>query len=125
MIGRNIDIAIQTSGGAIIERMGQRKFRMNPGQAKSFERERIEKRRTGGQGMNSGTNVVYKIRQRQLSGSCTAANRGIRFANKNGTTRTSKRNGCSQTVRARSYYYCIVLIRHESRDQKIAPIFPA
>src|SRR2546425_877467 len=42
---RKIDIAMETGRGAVIERMSQWDFRVNPVQAKLFERKRIEKRR--------------------------------------------------------------------------------
>ena len=60
LVRRNIDVFAQTGSGAVIERMRQRNFGLDPFKSEAFQRKRFEKRRTCCEWMNGRTNVMHK-----------------------------------------------------------------
>ncbi len=57
---RQIDVSIQASCGAVIERMCQRNIGLNPFKTESFQRKCLKEWRTRSQRVNCGTNVMHK-----------------------------------------------------------------
>ncbi len=60
---RNSDVFTQTGGGAVIERMRQWNFGLDPFKTEALQRQRFEKRRASRKWMNCRTDVVQKARQ--------------------------------------------------------------
>ena len=58
--------------------------------------------------MNGRANIVDKSRKSQLSGTGTAADRGIRFQEHDVQLRLGETNRRGQTIRATANNYCIV-----------------
>src|SRR6266446_3968330 len=65
-ISRKIDVAVQACGAAVIERVRQRNFGLDPIETEAFEWKRFEEWRTGRKRMNCRTNIVNKTWQRQF-----------------------------------------------------------
>src|SRR5713226_6964120 len=59
-------VALQHDCGSVVERMGERGWRMNPLQSMIFERQRREERRPGTHGMHRGSKVVQESRYGQF-----------------------------------------------------------
>ena len=66
LVRRKIDISVQAGDGAVIERMRQRNFGLDPIETEPFEWKRFEEWRTGRKRMNCRTNIVNKTWQRQF-----------------------------------------------------------
>ena len=114
---RQIDVSIQASCGAVIQRMCQGNIGLNPFKTESLQRKRLKKWRTRGQWMNRRTNVVHKPWQRECRRARPAADGRVRFPNEHGTSRARQRDCRSKTIRSRADYDRIVFVRHESRSR--------
>src|SRR5438128_1255105 len=110
---------MQARRGTVIERMRQWNLGLNPFEAESLQRKRLEKRRPGSQWMNCRTNIVHKSRPRELSRACASANGRVRFTNEHGTTRARECDRGCQTIRPRAHYDGIVFNRHV---EKVEPL---
>src|SRR5437763_1316479 len=69
---------------AVVERMGERRGRMNPLQAMVSERERAKEGRGDRHRMDGGAEVVLEAGKRQLFGASTAAESGLSFEDDDG-----------------------------------------
>src|ERR1043165_3932243 len=93
---------MQTSGGAVIERMSQRDLRLNPFQAEVFERQGFEKGRSGTHWMNRGANIMNKSRQSESGRARAAANGGVAFHYQHRTSGLGQSNGGGQALWTRA-----------------------
>ena len=72
---RSVDRALQQDRRPIVQRVGQRRVRMDPLQAVLRQRELLEARRADRHGMHRGADVVHEAGQRQLGRPRAAADR--------------------------------------------------
>src|ERR1043166_7147490 len=83
---------------AIVERMRQRKFGMDPLQAQVLQRQTLHKWRCRGQGVNGRTNVVDKTWKSKAAGPGASANGWLGFVNSDRTSGPRHRDCGGQTV---------------------------
>ena len=93
-----LQIALQGDRGAVIERMGERRGRVNPRQPIIAQRQRREKGRGGGHGMHGGAEVVLKARQGELHGPGSSAGLLLGFEDLHLQPRLREHDGGSQPV---------------------------
>ena len=94
-----LDAAFQDGGCAVVERMSQRRGRMNPGQAMFGQRDGPKERGGHANRMNGRTYIVRKSRQRQRCRASAAAKRGLRFEHQNAAILPGQRDRGCQAVR--------------------------
>ena len=110
---RNIDIFAETGGGAVIQRMRQWNFGLDPFKTEALQRQRFEKRRACCKWMNCRTDVMQKARQSEFGRTRAAADCRVCFVNKNGTSRARQCDRRRETIRSRANDNRITSIWHE------------
>ena len=109
---RNIDVFAETGGGAVIQRMRQWNFGLDPFKTEALQRQRFEKRRACCKWMNCRTDVMQKARQSEFGRTRAAADCRVCFVNKNGTSRARQCDRRRETIRSRANDNRIVFNRH-------------
>jgi len=97
-------IALQHDRRAVVERMRERRFAMNPFQSQIRQRQFGKERRPGSKWMHRRSHVVQKSRQRQRHGSRRPAGLGLCLENLDLRSRCGEHNRRGQSIRARSNY---------------------
>lgn len=102
--GGGVDGALQHNGGAIVQRVGQRRFGVDPFEAVPGQGELFEARRTGGHGVDGGTEIVDEAGKRQLGRARAAADFGSRLVDGDGVAGAREQDGAGQPVGAAADY---------------------
>src|SRR5580698_9939431 len=87
----------------VIERMRQRRWRMNPFQPVLAKRNRRKKWRTGSKRMNRRAKIMPKARQSHLQRSSRTTSHRFRFENIDSQSRPCENNRASKPVRPGAY----------------------
>jgi hypothetical protein len=96
--------AADEQGGAVVERMGERERRLDP---VDVQRERPEERRSRGERMDGGTDVVPERGQRQLGRARAAADRALRLEDEDGASGLREGDGGGEPIRAGADDDCV------------------
>ena len=102
--GGRIDGALQQDGGAIVQRMGQRGFRVDPFETVRGQRELFEAGGADGHGMDGGAEIVGEAGERESGGTRAAADLGRGFVDRDRVPGARQQNGGSQAVGAGADY---------------------
>ncbi len=94
------EVALKRYSGAVVERMGEWSRRVNPLQTLSVQRQRRKKRRTRGEWMNGGAEIVEEAGQRELERACGAACLWLRLEDVNVHAVLCESDGGGQAVRS-------------------------
>src|SRR5439155_16379330 len=105
---------------AVIQRMRQWNFGLDPFKTQALQGQRFEKRRACCKWVNCRTDVMQKARQSKFGRTRAAADCRVCFVNKNGTSRARQCDRGGKAIRPRSYNYCVMLIGHNM--SRIAPL---
>src|SRR5438105_7089686 len=96
---RRIDRALEKNRGAVIERVRERRGRLDPFQSLAREIELAKERRRGAQRMERRADIVHEPREGQLGGAAAAADRVVRFVDRDRVAFARELDSSRQPVR--------------------------
>src|SRR3954447_8192346 len=108
----NIDVFAEPGGGAVIQRMRQWNFRLDPLKTEALQRQRFKKWRTCCKRMDCRTNVMQKAGQSEFGRTRAAADCRVCFVNNNRISRARQCDRGRETVRSGTNYDGVVFNRH-------------
>lgn len=109
-IGSDVQGTVQKNGRAVLKRVGQWYFRVDPGKAATMKFQRPKKSRRDCQRMNSGTDVMNETGQSQRRGSTTAADGFFRFQQNHRREFSAERYRGSKAVRAAAHDDSVIML---------------
>ena len=108
---RRFDRTLLRHRRSVIEWMSKRSGRLDPFQTSLREWKRAKKRRTGGEWVYRGANIVNKARQGQLRRARASTDGFLSFIDDYGFAVLSHRNRGCKTVRSGADYHRVIYVR--------------
>src|SRR6516165_4796399 len=106
------DVSLEHNGRAIIERMGERRRRVNPFESVILERQFGKEGRTCGQRIHGRAEVMHEAREGQLQAASRTAGDWLGFEYIHLQPGLRKHDCGSEPIRARSDYARLPVARH-------------